>query len=56
MVSQLDKDLSILVHASEIRCLPEEMVGIPRTVLRCCLSGIYPASGSSGWNPEVTEQ
>ena len=56
VLSLLDKGLSIMAHASQIRRLPEELADIPRTVLHCSLSGIYPSSASSGWSPEVTQQ
>jgi len=56
VVYLLDKDLFVMVNAGEIRRLPEELTDIPRTVLSCSLSGIYPASGSLGWSHEVTQQ
>lgn len=56
VLSLLDKDLFVMVHVDEIRCLPMELTDIPRTVLRCSLYGISPAPGSSGWNPKVTQQ
>ena len=56
VVSLLDKDLFVMVNAGEIRSLPEELTNIPRTVLRCSLYGVYPASASSGWSPKVTQQ
>ena len=54
VVSLVDKGLSINVHASQIRRLPEELECIPMTVLHCSLSGVYPSSGSAGWDPKVT--
>lgn len=55
LVSLLDKHLSITAHVSEVRRLPEELVDIPRTVLRCSLYGINPASASSERSLEVTQ-
>jgi len=56
VLSLLDKDLFVMVHAGEVRCLPMELADIPKTMLHCSLSGIHPASGSSGWNHKVTQQ
>ena len=55
VVSLVDKGLSTTVHASQIRRLPDELECIPMTVLHCSLSGVYPSSASSGWDPKVTK-
>ncbi len=54
VVSRLDKDLFGMVHAGQIRRLPEELKEMPGALLYCSLSGVYPASASSGWSPKVT--
>lgn len=54
-VSLMDKGISLIVRCvSEIRRLPEELVKIPKMVLRCSLIGIQPSSVSE-WSSKVIQ-
>ena len=54
-VSLMDKGIPLIVRCiSEIRRLPEELVKIPKMVLRCSLIGIHPSSVSE-WSSKVTQ-
>ncbi len=54
-VALMDKDVSRVIHASDLHRLPQELEDFPKTAIQCSLSGICP-SMSSGWEPEVIQQ
>lgn len=53
-VCLIDKGFSRKVHASKIHRLPYGLDYVPRTLVQCSLSRLYPPSGTTAWNERVT--
>ena len=54
VVFLLDTGLTLYVNANEIRRLPEILNRIPRTVIQCSLSGLYPPPRTGYWDESIT--
>ena len=54
-VSLLDTGFTLYVDVSMIRRLPDLLSRIPRTVLRCSLSGLYSPCGMGCWDESTID-
>ncbi len=54
VVFLLDTGLTLYVNANEIRRLPEILNRIPRTLIQCSLSGLYPPPRTGYWDESIT--
>jgi len=55
VLSLLDTGLTLYANANEIRRLPEKLARIPRTVIRCSLSGLFTPPTMGYWDKSITD-